>query len=360
MSGLANPKEEKENTGGAAASNDDGPKERKGGLGRDKASRKFENATAEERAAANSDGKFGYYDMTNKRYVPAFFDMFDGGGQDTRGDKFKGGPLSNLLNKIGVDPYGSQRERLFVAPNTSSAIQAAVQSGGAPQRSVPTVTESVRPRLRQPLTGEDLLMTQPVVGVDPRNFAQGTEPMTMPIGAGNAMVNPYAVGGGLVQTARGSTYDEVVPQTISPQYQPDMAMGQGSAAIDDGGEGAIGFMPTIYPSQAAKVDAQNQVNREAMRNRMASLTEAEYNAMSRAEQAEAGLPVGGLNLAFAGSDAFKQPMQYSGRGTSSGDPEFDEFMRLAANDSSLAGMIDNPIAMRNVFNMYKDIRAGNR
>lgn len=53
-------------------------------------------------------------------------------------------------------------------------------------------------------------------------------------------------------------------------------------------------------------------------------------------------------------------MQYSGRGTSSGDPEFDEFMRLAANDSSLAGMIDNPIAMRNVFNMYKDIRAGNR
>lgn len=132
MSRLANPKEERENTGGAAASsdnNDNGaPKERKGGLGRDKAARKFANATQEEREAANSDGKFGYYDMVNKRYVPAFFDAIDGGGQDTRGDFFKGGPLSGLLNKI-MHPYGTLRERAFVAPNTSSAIQAAVQGG---------------------------------------------------------------------------------------------------------------------------------------------------------------------------------------------------------------------------------------
>ena len=75
--------------------------------------------------------------------------------------------------------------------------------------------------------------------------------------------------------------------------------------------------------------------------------------MSRAEQAEAGLPVGGLNLAFAGSDAFKKPMQYSGRGTSSGDPQYDAFYDRVKNDPAFAGMMDNPIALRNIFNMYK-------
>lgn len=144
MSRLANPNEERENTGGAAASSDDNdngaPRERRGGLGRDKASRKFENATAEEREAANSDGRFGYYDMVNKRYVPAFFDAIDGGGRDTRGDFFEGGPLSDLLNKI-VHPYGTLRERAFVAPNTSSAIQAAVQGGGSSGRASPTVDQ---------------------------------------------------------------------------------------------------------------------------------------------------------------------------------------------------------------------------
>lgn len=195
MSGLANPNEEKENTGGAAAStsNDSAPKEKKGGLGRDKASRKFESATAEERAAANSDGRFGYYDMTNKRYVPAFFDMFDGGGRDTRGDEFKGGLLSNALNKLGIDPYGSQRERMFVAPNTSSAIQAAVQGGGAPQRSVPTVVDSVVPRLRPEagVTGPPM----PADALSPLMVNQSL-PTYDEVQAQNMNVNPYAVGAG--------------------------------------------------------------------------------------------------------------------------------------------------------------------
>lgn len=262
MSGLANPNEEKENTGGAAAStsndsNDNGaPRERRGGLGRDKASRKFENATAEERAAANSDGRFGYYDMANKRYVPAFFDMFDGGGQDTRGDKFKGGPLSNLLNKIGVDPYGSQRERMFVAPNTSSAIQAAVQ-GGAPQRSVPAVTESVRPMLRPDNFGQTVQGQQeaamglspfgnagPQV-VDPRGFQKGTEPMTLTPAQQaeaqrilDAQADPYAPVGGSnpavaqeiaqrqalqAEARRMQSYEPVGPSTIA---RPQGTLGQ--------------------------------------------------------------------------------------------------------------------------------------
>ena len=218
MSRLANPNEEKENTGGAAASSDDsGPKERKGGLGRDKASRKFENATAEERAAANSDGKFGYYDMANKRYVPAFFDMFDGGGRDTRGDDFKGGPLSNLLNKIGVDPYGSQRERMFVAPSTSSAIQAAVQGGGSGGGEVNRpmlrpnnfMTEAQKEQavMNQPVGNGYPDMSMPAIEgyTTPKPAGADYPSMSMPAIAGytapftNQMTQPSVLSGGTVQ-----------------------------------------------------------------------------------------------------------------------------------------------------------------
>lgn len=253
MSGLANPNEEKENTGGASASSDDNdsgaPKERKGGLGRDKAARKFANASQEEREAANSDGKFGYYDMVNKRYVPAIVDAMDGGGFDTRGDKFKGGPLSGLLNRLGINPYGSQRERMFVAPNTSSAIQAAVQGGGAPQRSVPTVTESVRPMLRPDNFGQTVQAQQeaamgvgPLGGAgaqvaDPRGFGQGTEPMTLTPAQQaeaqrilGAQADPYAPVGGAnpevaqeiarrqalqAEAQRMQSYEPVGPSTVA-------------------------------------------------------------------------------------------------------------------------------------------------
>ncbi len=100
------------------------PEQRKGGLGSKKAAARYERTSAEDRAKANSDGRFGYFDEVNKRYVPAFIDMQDGGGRDTRGDKFKGGIFSDLLNDLGVDPYGSQMERTFVSPNTSPIVQA--------------------------------------------------------------------------------------------------------------------------------------------------------------------------------------------------------------------------------------------
>ena len=105
--------------------------ERKGGLGSNKGAARYESTSAEDRAKANSDGKFGYFDEVNKRYVPAFIDAMDGGGSDTRGDTFKGGPLSEILNNIGVKPYGSQRERAYVSP-TTSPIQQAV-SGAIPR-----------------------------------------------------------------------------------------------------------------------------------------------------------------------------------------------------------------------------------
>tara|TARA_B100000073_G_scaffold232285_1_gene194097 strand:+ start:5503 stop:6180 length:678 start_codon:yes stop_codon:yes gene_type:complete len=104
--------------------NSSSPSQRKGGLGSNKGAARYENTSAEDRAKANSDGRYGYFDEVNKRYVPAIFDMMDGGGFDTRGDTFKGGIFSGMLNDLGVKPYGSQMERAMVSPNTSPIVQA--------------------------------------------------------------------------------------------------------------------------------------------------------------------------------------------------------------------------------------------
>lgn len=101
------------------------PKERKGGLGSNKGAARYKRTSAEDRAKINSDGRFGYFDEVNKRYIPAFIDAIDGGGRDTRGDTFKGGgPLSGIANDLGIKPYGSQRDRMFGGPSTSPIMQA--------------------------------------------------------------------------------------------------------------------------------------------------------------------------------------------------------------------------------------------
>ena len=109
---------------GRSSGGSSSPKERTGGLGSNKGAARYKNTSAEDRAAANADGRFGYFDEVNKRYVPAIVDMMDGGNRDGRGDKFDGGPLSGILNDLGVKPYGSERERMFVSPNTSPIVQA--------------------------------------------------------------------------------------------------------------------------------------------------------------------------------------------------------------------------------------------
>ena len=117
-------------TGGPLGS---GAKARTGGLGSNKGGSRYENTSAADRKSVNTDKSFGYFDEANKRYVPAIIDMIDGGGRNTRGDEFVGGPLSGILNDLGIDPYGSQRERMFVSPNTSPIVQAVSGPGPRPQ-----------------------------------------------------------------------------------------------------------------------------------------------------------------------------------------------------------------------------------
>ena len=136
-----------------------GAKSRSGGLGSGKGGSRYERTSAKDRRAANRDKSFGYFDEVNKRYVPALIDMIDGGGRNTRGDKFVGGPLSGVLNDLGIDPYGSQRERMFVSPNTSPIMQAL----GA------DIDNSLRPQTRP----------SSIAMQDPRGFDRGSEPRAL-------------------------------------------------------------------------------------------------------------------------------------------------------------------------------------
>jgi len=148
-----------------AAAHSGTPEQRKGGLGSNKGAARYERTSAEDRAAANSDGRYGYFDEANKRYVPALFDAMDGGGFDTRGDTFKGGIFSGMLNDMGVKPYGSEMERAMVSPNTSPIVQAvnAVPQGITnEQRTSAAMAEEARQRgLSQDLMDDPRLgMTQ--------------------------------------------------------------------------------------------------------------------------------------------------------------------------------------------------------
>ena len=150
---------------GRSSGGSSSPKERTGGLGSNKGAARYKNTSAEDRAAANADGRFGYFDEVNKRYVPAIVDMMDGGNRDGRGDKFDGGPLSGILNDLGVKPYGSERERIFVNPNTSPIVQAvsnAPQGITDAQRTSAAMAEEARQRgLRQDFPDDPRLgMTQ--------------------------------------------------------------------------------------------------------------------------------------------------------------------------------------------------------
>ena len=62
-------------------------------------------------------GASGYAGSANKaipKSVSAFRDMINGGGAGMEGPKFEGGPISGLLNMVGIKPLGYKgREELF-------------------------------------------------------------------------------------------------------------------------------------------------------------------------------------------------------------------------------------------------------
>lgn len=307
-------------------------KESKGGLGSNKGAARYENTSAEDRAKANSDGKFGYFDEVNKRYVPAFIDAMDGGGRDARGDTFEGGPLSGILNNIGIKPYGSQRERMFGGPSTSP-IQQAV-SGEIP-----------RPRIRPPSV-EETAANRASMAAQEASFTQPGDPLEVFGGPGPNITGAAA--------ERGMGLDPFGGAGMNMDYLDPRAQG-----IYDSGfrvPPVSTYGGDIDPTQDGRIQAQQNIdNRERMRRAMSQVTQAEYDNMSRGERADMGLPVRGIDLLFAGSDAFKQPMVGGGRGPSSGDYDFDRFRERVASNPYIPGM-----SMEDTYEMYSQLkRSGN-
>jgi hypothetical protein len=114
--------------------------ERSGGLGGGKGAERnaarYEKTSPENRLKSNTNRSYGYYDDSLKTYVPARIDRINGGGRNQSGAEFEGGGLySALLNLVGVNPYGSQRERPYggnyQAPAIAQAMPNASQNGGA-------------------------------------------------------------------------------------------------------------------------------------------------------------------------------------------------------------------------------------
>tara|TARA_B000000557_G_scaffold117029_1_gene94828 strand:- start:1076 stop:2128 length:1053 start_codon:yes stop_codon:yes gene_type:complete len=311
--------------------------ERKGGLGSGKGAERYQNTSAEDRAKANSDGRFGYFDEVNKRYVPAFIDAIDGGGRDTRGDTFEGGPLSGILNNIGIKPYGSQRERAYGGP-TTSPIQQAVAGSGA------DIDSSVRPRIR------------------PRDNMSDMPDMRMP--ANPAFLPPTEPFGGPGPDVSTLASQETMERSMG--LDPFGGAGMNMDYLDPRAQGIYdsGFrVPPVStyggdidPTQDGRIQAQQNIdNRERMRRAMSQVTQAEYDNMSRGERANMGLPVRGIDLLFAGADAFKQPMVGSGRGQASGDYDFDRFRERVASNPYIPGM-----SMEDTYEMYSQLkRSGN-
>ena len=304
--------------------------ERKGGLGSNKGAARYENTSAEDRAAANSDGRFGYFDEVNKRYGPAFIDAIDGGGRDTRGDTFEGGPLSGILNNIGIKPYGSQRERMFGGP-TTSPIQQAV-AGAIP-----------RPRIR-PASLEETVANRASMAAQEASFTQPGDPLEPFGGPGPNITGAAAERGMGLDPFGGSSMnmDYLDPrlQTYDSGYRAPTVSTYGN---------------DIDPTQDGRIQAQQNIdNRERMRQAMSQVTQAEYDAMSRGERANMGLPVRGIDLMFAGADAFKQPGSLDRFGRSTGDTGFDEFMDLVRRTPGQGALLNDPAA---AYDMYQRMKA---
>jgi len=258
---------------------------------------------------------------TGKRFT-GLMDMLDGGGAGASGDKFEGGGLLSILGNLFAKPLEAQDnvERIAADTNATKAVTKTLEDmakGGT---------------LTSRLDGKDF----------PMQYS----------GRGNVGM-PRS---GMEYSGRGLLAGS--PEEM--QYSGRGNVGMPRSGMEYSGRGMLGMpaenvMANVESPIAtgASSAAQNEANKAQMRTNMAGVTREQYDAMTNAEKRERGLPVGGLDLAFAGSDAFAQPMQYSGRGMSSGDPQYDAFVNMVKDDAAFVGIMDNPVALRNIFNMYK-------
>lgn len=153
--------------------------------------------------SSQNDKSFGYYDMNTGKYVPAFIDMFDGGGMNTSGDTFKGaGIYSAALNAAGVAPYGYNRPRTYAQAGMENR-----PTGLPPTTNASNLGAGVQPNVTsQSLNNTDANMG---VGVMPTNQMIDPNPV-MTIPELQQMINP------LIETEQGLLQQEYRPKMVDP------------------------------------------------------------------------------------------------------------------------------------------------
>ena len=153
--------------------------------------------------ASQNDNSFGYYDMNTGKYVPAYIDMFDGGGMNTSGDTFKGaGIYSAALNAAGVAPYGYNRPRTYAQAGMENR-----PTGLPPTTNASNLGAGVQPTVTsQSLNNTDANMG---VGVMPTNEMIDPNPV-MTIPELQQMINP------LIETEQGLLQQKYRPEMVDP------------------------------------------------------------------------------------------------------------------------------------------------
>jgi len=231
--------------------------------------------------------------MADRAKFLDFLDMIDGGGAGQRGNQFEGGGIfSALANLMPINPFGSEDPtRRRARDEFFGGLLSDGQQSGAISAAEAAATPAVTQRQRMSAAMADEARQRGLLqdALDPRGRNQ-MRPMA-PVGSGRGTMG--------------------------------MPM-QGS------GRGAMGMpvRPQNYESTAEQMQRAEFMGQFAQPQRYESTAEQ----MQRAE-----FPM--IN------QVSRQPV--------ADDTEFMNFMQQVRNDPMFSGVINNPQAMRDIFNTYK-------
>lgn len=177
---------------------------------------------------------YGYGEGENR--VSALRDMFDGGGRGRYGDTFEGGPLSGLLNAIGVRPLG-YNDRMG-------------DGGGDAFMSSMAPMTSPMPMQRPYRAGSNYARRDDGIGATPGNAyipyydptqygsgmtpANNYEPFSRTLGDGAAQMGDPGYSGVMLPPAVPHSYSYVRPSYVpTPAYRLPLLNLLGRASYDD-------------------------------------------------------------------------------------------------------------------------------
>jgi hypothetical protein len=183
----------------------------------------------------------------------SFKDMIDGGGLGAIGNEFKGGPISGLLNNLGVRPYGYAARAL--AENPAGVATAVANKTGAMRNGLlsgavePNYSDRMTPT-RAPL-GEMEALDEAVLpqGAQEPNFRDRLG-VFAENNAGDPQIDqPEIMGGGITPAGQ---FQPMAPNLPSNAQITSYGPAQADAQLAPGGRSDIGAR-FLYETQRAGV-----------------------------------------------------------------------------------------------------------